>query len=66
MEIPVPIRNEKDYNAALAEVGALMDAVSGTPEGDRLEVLVKLLEAYEPERWAIDAPPQDAGRFTGA
>ena len=57
MEIRVrPIHDEADYEAALAEVDALMDAVPGTPEGDRLDVLVTLIEAYEARRWAIDAP----------
>ena len=57
MEISVrPIRTENDYDAALAEVDALMDAVPGTAEGDRLDVLVTLIEAYEARHWAIDAP----------
>lgn len=57
MEIMIrPIRNEDDYDAALAEVAALMDAAQGTPEGERLDVLVTLIEAYEARHWAIDAP----------
>jgi HTH-type transcriptional regulator / antitoxin HigA len=57
MEISVrPIRTEEDYDAALAEVDGLMDAVPGTAEGDRLDVLVTLIEAYEAKHWAIDAP----------
>jgi HTH-type transcriptional regulator/antitoxin HigA len=57
MEISVrPIRTEDDYDAVLAEVDALMDAVPGTAEGDRLDVLVTLIEAYEARHWAIDAP----------
>jgi HTH-type transcriptional regulator / antitoxin HigA len=57
MEITIrPIRNEDDYEAALAEVDALMDAVPGTLEGERLDVLVTLIEAYEARHWAIDAP----------
>jgi HTH-type transcriptional regulator/antitoxin HigA len=57
MEIKVrPIHTEEDYDAALAEVDSLMDAVPGTPEGDRLDVLVTLVEAYEARHWAIDAP----------
>lgn len=51
-----PIRNERDYDAALADIDALMDAKRGTSEGDRLDVLVTLVEAYERRRWAIDAP----------
>jgi len=57
MEIRVrPIRTEADYDAALAEVDALMDATPGTAEGDRLDVLVTLIEAYEARHWAIDTP----------
>ena len=64
MEITVrPIHDEDDYEAALAQVDNLMDAEPGTPEGDRLDVLVTLIEAYEARHWAIDAPdPIDAIR----
>jgi HTH-type transcriptional regulator/antitoxin HigA len=56
-----PIRSEADYDAALVEVDGLMDAESGTERGDRLDVLVVLIEAYEAKRWAIDPPdPIDA------
>jgi HTH-type transcriptional regulator/antitoxin HigA len=56
-----PIRSEADYDAALAEVDRLMDAQPNTTRGDRLDVLVTLVEAYEARRWAIDAPdPIDA------
>jgi HTH-type transcriptional regulator/antitoxin HigA len=51
-----PIRTEQDYAAALEEVGRLMTARAGTPEGDRLDVLSTLLEAYEAEHHAIEAP----------
>jgi HTH-type transcriptional regulator / antitoxin HigA len=57
MEIRVrPIRNEEDYEAVLAEVDELMDSAPGTPEGDRLDVLVTLIEAYEARHWNIDLP----------
>jgi HTH-type transcriptional regulator / antitoxin HigA len=57
MEIRVrPIRNEEDYEAVLADVDELMDAAPGTPEGDRLDVLVTLIEAYEARHWDIDLP----------
>jgi HTH-type transcriptional regulator/antitoxin HigA len=42
-----PIRTEADYQAALREVETLMTAEFGTPEGDRLDVLATLVEAYE-------------------
>lgn len=51
-----PIRSEADYDAALAEIDRLMGVTSGTPESDRLEVLVTLVERYEADRWSIDAP----------
>lgn len=50
-----PIRSDQDYEAALAEVEALMSARPGTPDGDRLDVLSTLIEAYELEHHAIDA-----------
>ena len=56
-----PIKSETDYDAALAEIDRLMDAEPDTPRGDRLDVLVTLVEAYEAKRWAIEPPdPIDA------
>lgn len=46
MEIK-PIHNDVDLALALAEIENLWGAVMGTPEGDRLEVLIALVEAYE-------------------
>jgi HTH-type transcriptional regulator/antitoxin HigA len=65
MEITVrPIRSEEDYEAALSAIDALMDASPGTAEGDRLDVLVTLVEAYEDRHWPIDTPdPVDAIRI---
>lgn len=51
-----PIRNEADYDEALAEIDRLMGATPGTPESDKLEILVTLVERYESEHWAIEAP----------
>lgn len=51
-----PIRTDQDYRRALAEVERLMDADDGTPEADRLDVMVTLVEAYEDETWPIEAP----------
>lgn len=51
-----PIRTEQDYEAALAEVGGLMQAGAGTPAGDRLDVLVTLVQAYEEKHHAIGPP----------
>lgn len=51
-----PIRSEQDYETALREIEGLMDAHPDTPEGDRLDVLVTLVEAYEARHHAIEAP----------
>jgi HTH-type transcriptional regulator/antitoxin HigA len=59
-----PIRNEKDYDAALAEVERLWGAKAGTPRGDRLDVLATLIEAYEAEHFPMDPPdPIEAIKF---
>lgn len=51
-----PIRNEKDYDAALRELKRLWGAKSGTPNGDRLDVLATLIEVYEAQHHPIDPP----------
>ena len=51
-----PIRTEKDYEAALARVDELMDAVPGSPEGDELDVLVDLVELYESKHEPMGYP----------
>jgi HTH-type transcriptional regulator/antitoxin HigA len=51
-----PIRTKADYRAALKEVERLWQADPGTPAGDRVEVLVTLVEAYEAQHFAIPAP----------
>jgi HTH-type transcriptional regulator/antitoxin HigA len=51
-----PIRTEADYDEALAELGRLWGARSGTPDGDRLDVLATLIEAYETRMHPIDPP----------
>jgi HTH-type transcriptional regulator/antitoxin HigA len=59
-----PIRSETDYEAALAEVDRLWGASSGTPEGDRLDVLATLIDAFETEHHPIDPPdPIEAIKF---
>jgi len=56
-----PIKTEADYQAALKEIESLFDAAPNTPEGDRLDVLTTLVEAYEEQRYAIPLPdPIDA------
>ena len=51
-----PIKTETDYQAALEEIEKLFDAAPDTPEGDRLEVLVTLVEAYEEKHYSIPKP----------
>ncbi len=51
-----PVRTEKDYEEALAQIDALFDAQPGTPDGDLLEMLTLLVEAYEEQHYPI-APP---------
>jgi HTH-type transcriptional regulator/antitoxin HigA len=59
-----PIRTKRDYQAALAEVERLWGAKLGTPDGDRLDVLATLIDAYESARFPMDPPdPIEAIRF---
>ncbi|SRR5438128_2456326 len=59
-----PVRSEADYDAALAEVERLWGAKSGTPEGDRLDVLATLIEVYEVKHHRMDPPdPIEAIKF---
>ena len=65
MEI-YPIRTEKDYKAALKEVSRLveLDPDVNTPEGDRLDVLTILIQAYETKAFPIGLPdPIEAIKF---
>src|SRR5438128_12007615 len=59
-----PIRTKADYKRALADVGRLWGAKGGTPEGDRLDVLATLVDAYEAEHYPMDPPdPIEAIKF---
>ncbi len=63
MEIK-PIRTKADYRAVLKEIETLMSARAGTPEGERLDVLVTLVEAYERKHYRFDLPdPVEAIKF---
>ena len=63
MEIK-PIKTKADHRAALKEIEALMAAESDTPEGERLDVLVTLVEAYEKKHYRFDLPdPVEAIKF---
>ncbi len=52
-----PIKTEDDYRAALAEIEGIFQAGPETPEGDRLDILTLLVEAYEEQHYPI--PPPD-------
>ncbi len=59
-----PIKTEADYEATLKEIEGLMSAEADSPQGDRLDVLVTLVEAYEREHYPIDFPdPIEAIKF---
>lgn len=59
-----PVRNEADHERALREIERLWEAAEGTPDGDRLEVLVTLVGAYERVHYPLDPPdPLEAIRF---
>src|SRR5437867_4470844 len=51
-----PIKSKRDYEAALRAIEQLMTAKRNTPQGDRLEVLVTLVEAYEARHFPLDLP----------
>ena len=59
-----PIKTEADYEATLEEIEGLMSAAADSPEGDRLDVLVTLVEAYERDHYPMDFPdPVEAIKF---
>jgi HTH-type transcriptional regulator/antitoxin HigA len=51
-----PIRTDSDHEKAVARISELMGAAAGTPEGDELDVLATLVDAYEAKRFPVDAP----------
>jgi HTH-type transcriptional regulator/antitoxin HigA len=51
-----PIKTKADYRAVLKEIETLMAAKANTPDGDRLDVLVTLVEAYERAHFPMDLP----------
>ena len=59
-----PIRTKRDYEAALREVERLWGAKTGSRDGDRLNVLATLIDAYEADRYRMDPPdPIEATKF---
>ena len=51
-----PIKSERDYELALQRIDDLMEAASGTPEGDELDILATIVSAYEDKHFPIDLP----------
>jgi len=59
-----PIRTKADYRAALKQIEKLMGAKANTAEGEKLDVLVTLIEAYERKHYPLDLPdPVEAIKF---
>ena len=59
-----PIRTKRDYEAALKEIERLWGAKSGTRDGDRLDVLATLIDAYEAKHYPMDLlDPIEATKF---
>jgi HTH-type transcriptional regulator/antitoxin HigA len=59
-----PIETKRDYHRALKEIEGQMHAKRGTPEGDRLDVLVTPVEAWEAKHYPIDLPdPVEAIKY---
>jgi HTH-type transcriptional regulator/antitoxin HigA len=59
-----PVRTKADHRAALKEIESLMNARANTPEGERLDILVTLVEAYERKHFPMDMPdPVEAIKF---
>ena len=59
-----PIKTKADYEASLAEMERLWGAPSGTPEGDRLDILATLIDAHENDHFPMDPPdPIEAIKF---
>jgi len=50
-----PIRTDQDHRAALAAIDACWGAPEGSEDGDKLEILVALVESYEARRWPIES-----------
>lgn len=59
-----PIKTDADYHAALQEIERLMMAEADTADGEKLDVMVTLLEAYEAKHFKLDLPdPVEAIKF---
>ena len=61
MSINRPIKTDQEHAAALREIDGLMQATAGTPDGDRLDLLVTLVEVYEIKALADRSTRPDRG-----
>ena len=61
-----PIRTDEDHRSALAEIEKLWGAPEGTPKGDKLDILVTLVETYEDRRWPLKSRRRFDPRLLGA
>ncbi|MGK2873065.1 MAG: helix-turn-helix domain-containing protein [Alphaproteobacteria bacterium] len=59
-----PVKTQRDYRRTLKEIEGLMGAKRGTPDGDRLDILATLIEAWEAKHYVLDLPdPVEAIRY---
>ena len=59
-----PIKSHRDYRRVLEEIEGLMNARRNSPEGDRLDILVTLVEAWERKHYPLDLPdPVEAIKY---
>jgi len=59
-----PIKTKADYRATLSEIETLMGAKANSADGERLDILVTLVEAYERKRFPLEHPdPVEAIKF---
>ena len=61
-----PVKTRKDYEAALSGIEHLMGAKRNTPEGDRLDMLVTLVETYEARHFPLDLPNPGTASGSGS
>lgn len=59
-----PLKSDRDYKSALRQIESLMDARPGSPDGDRLDLLVLLVEAWEARHFPMELPdPVEAIKY---
>ena len=55
-----PIKSRRDYQRSLKDIEGLMSSKRNTPEGDRLDILVTLVEAWEHKHHPLDLPDRSS------